>query len=114
MLDSERAARKVQRDLSSIWEQERSESPLGLVYPRQVTYFSQVKRRKPKHRYFDIMLTYNITFLDPQVSAVMKFATCLVDFARSRDHLFERQLGASGAGFRSRRLQTQRRQQREA
>ena len=46
MLDSERAARKVQRDLSSIWEQERSESPLGLVYPRQVTYFSQVKRRK--------------------------------------------------------------------
>ena len=65
---------------------------------------------KPKHRYFDIMLT----FLDPQVSALKKFATCLVDFVRSRDHLFERQLGASGAGFRSRRLQTQRRQQREA
>ena len=34
--DGERAAWQVLRDLPSVWEQERSKSPLGLLYSRQV------------------------------------------------------------------------------
>ena len=34
--DGERAAWEVLRDLPSVWEQERSKSPLGLLYSRQV------------------------------------------------------------------------------
>ena len=52
--DSERAAREVPRDFPSVWKQERSESPMGLVYSRQVGCL-------PRKKLFDILDLFAMT-----------------------------------------------------